>query len=96
MFFFSFSVSHPKTEISTQISLKSKHGAVVLCLGGLGLLLLLDLEEESAVDVGQDTSEGDGGADQGIEFFVATDGQLEMAGCDTLDLEVLGSILWKT
>lgn len=35
-------------------------------------------------------------ADQGVELFITTDGKLEVAGRDTLDLEVLGSILsWK-
>jgi hypothetical protein len=65
-----------------------------LCLGELlGLLLLLDLEKQGAVDVGEDTTEGDGGADQGIELLVTTDGELEVARGDALDLEVLGSVL---
>lgn len=67
--------------------------AKYLCLLSLGLLLLLDLEEEGAVDVGQDTTKGDGGADQGIELFVTTDGELQVAGSDTLDFEILGGIL---
>jgi hypothetical protein len=62
-------------------------------LQGLGLLLLLDLEEQGAVDVRQDTTESDCGTDEGVEFLVATNGQLEVAGCDTLDLEVLGGVL---
>lgn len=41
----------------------------------------------------QDTTEGDGGADQGIELLVTTDGKLQVAGSDTLDLEILGSVL---
>lgn len=41
----------------------------------------------------QDTSEGDGGTNEGIEFFVTTDGELKMAGSNALDLEILGSIL---
>lgn len=59
----------------------------------LELLLLLDLEQESAVDVWQDTTEGDGGTDQGVELLVTTDGKLQVAGGDTLDLEILGSVL---
>lgn len=55
-------------------------------------LLLLHLEEQRAVDPGQDTAERDGGADQGIQLFVAADGQLQVAGGDTLDLEVLGGV----
>jgi hypothetical protein len=53
------------------------------------LLLLLDLEKQSAVDVRQDTSEGDCGFDEGIEFLVTTDGELQVAWRDALDLEVL-------
>lgn len=59
----------------------------------LVLLLLLNLEEQSAVDVGEDTTVGNGGADKSVELFVATDGQLEMSGGNTLDLEVLGGVL---
>lgn len=59
------------------------------------LLLLLDLEQQSAVDVGQDTTESNGGADERVQFFVTTDGELEMARSDTLDLEILGSVASK-
>jgi hypothetical protein len=45
--------------------------------------------------VREDTAEGDGGADQSIQLFVATDGELEMARRNTLDLEVLGGVLWQ-
>lgn len=41
----------------------------------------------------QDTTEGDGGADQGVELLVTTDGELQVAGRNTLDLEILGSVL---
>ena len=41
----------------------------------------------------QDTTEGDGGADQGVELLVTADGELQVAGRDTLDLEVLGGVL---
>lgn len=65
-----------------------------LTLQGLGLgLLLLDLEEQRAVDVWQDTTEGDGRADQGVELLVTTNGELKVARRDTLDLEVLGGVL---
>lgn len=75
---------------------KSSHQSylVSLCLDSLGLLLLLNLEEKRAVDVWKDTAKSDGGTDQGIQFFVATDGELEMTRRDTLDLEVLRSVLW--
>lgn len=43
--------------------------------------------------MGQDTTKCDGGADQGVELFVTTDGELQVAGRDTLDFEILGGIL---
>ena len=64
-----------------------------LCLHSLVLLLLLDLEQQGTVDVGQDTTEGDGGADEGVELLVTADGELEMTRRDTLDLEILGGVL---
>jgi hypothetical protein len=47
------------------------------------------------VDVGDDTTTGDGGLDEGVELLVTTDGELEMAGRDTLDLEVLAGVAGK-
>lgn len=44
------------------------------------------------MDVGDDTSASDGCLDQGVQLFVTSDGELEMSGCDSLDLEVLGGI----
>lgn len=67
-----------------------------LGLDGLVLLLLLDLEQQRAVDVWQYTSEGDGGADQRVELLVTTDGELQVAGSDALDLEILGGVLEGT
>jgi hypothetical protein len=58
----------------------------------LGFLLLLDLEEEGLVEMRQDTAEGDCGSNEGVEFFVAADGQLQVARGDSLDLEVLGRV----
>lgn len=43
--------------------------------------------------MGEDTTEGDGGADESVELFVTADGELEMTGSDTLDFEVLGGVL---
>jgi len=40
----------------------------------------------------KDTSEGDGCADQGIEFFVSADGKLKVAGGDTLNFEILRGV----
>ena len=42
--------------------------------------------------MGQDTTESDGGADQGIQFLVSTDGELEMTWSDTLDFQIFGSV----
>jgi len=55
-------------------------------------LLLLDLEQQRAIDVGQDAAESDGGADERVELLVAADGQLQVARRDALDLEVLGRV----
>lgn len=41
----------------------------------------------------QDTTKGDGGTNQGVELFVTTDGELQVAGGDTLDFEILGGVL---
>lgn len=56
------------------------------------VLLLLNLEEKSAIDVWQYTTEGNRGLDESIQLFVTADGELQMAGRDTLDLEIFGSV----
>jgi hypothetical protein len=56
------------------------------------LLLLLDLEQQRAVDVRQNTTKSDGGTDKGVELLVAANGELQVAGGDTLDFEVLGCV----
>lgn len=56
------------------------------------LLLLLDLQEQCTVDAGQNTTEGDSCADKGVQFFITTDGELEVARRDTLDLKILGGV----
>ena len=43
----------------------------------------------------QYTTESDCGTDESVELFVATDGKLQMAGCDALDLEILGGVARK-
>ena len=58
----------------------------------LPLLLLLHLQQQCSVDVRQDTTERDRGPNKGVEFLVAADGELEMAGRDALDFEVLGGV----
>ena len=56
------------------------------------LLLLLNLEQQRAIDVGKNTSKSDGGADERVEFLVASDSKLKMARGDTLDLQVLSGV----
>ena len=64
-----------------------------LNLKSLVLLLLLDLQQQSAVDMWEDTTKGDRCADERIEFFVSADGELQVAGGNTLDFEILFGIL---
>ena len=66
-----------------------------LCLESLVLLLLLNLQQQSAIDVREDTTKGDRGADERVEFFVSADGELQVAGGDALDFEILRSVLQK-
>jgi hypothetical protein len=46
--------------------------------------------------VWQHTTERNGGTDQGVEFLVAADGELEMARRDALDLEVFCRVLYHS
>jgi hypothetical protein len=73
--------------------LDQDHATQHLNLKCLVLLLLLNFQQQSAVDMGKDTSKGDGGADKGVEFFVSTNGELKVAGGDTLDFKILCGIL---
>ena len=54
--------------------------------------LLGRLHDEGLVDVGDHTTAGDGGLDQGIQFLVTSDGQLQVSWCNSLHLQVLRSI----
>ena len=56
------------------------------------LLLLLDLEQQGAVDMRQDTAEGDGGANQRVEFLITANGELQVAWRDALDFKILGCV----
>ena len=44
------------------------------------------------MDVRDDAAAGDGGLDEGVQLLVTSDGQLQVAGGDSLHLQVLGSI----
>lgn len=65
-----------------------------LTFKSLSLLLLLDLQQQRAIDVWEDTTKSDGRTDEGVELLITTDGELEVAWCDALDLKVLGSVLF--
>jgi len=62
----------------------------LVAAGGDGALALL--ANQRLVDVGDDTTAGNGGLDQGVQLLVTTDSKLEMSGGDSLDFEILGSI----
>ena len=57
--------------------------------------LLLRLNDESLVDVRDDTSTGDRSLDQCVELFVASDRKLQVSGSDALHLEILTGIASK-
>ena len=60
----------------------------------LGLLLssFALLANKGFVDVRNDTTASNGGLDEGVQFFVTTDGKLQMSGSDTLHLQILGGV----
>ena len=57
-----------------------------------GLAFASLANEKVLVDVGDDTSTGNGSLDEEVEFLVSSDGELEMSGGDSPDFEVLGSV----
>jgi len=81
------------TTASPIISKKKKFSPPLcpLCLHLLALLLL-DLQQQRPIDVGQDTAESNSGANEGVELLVAADSELQVAGGDAFDLEVLGGV----
>jgi len=56
------------------------------------LAFLACLLNEGLVDVWDDTTAGNGGLNQAIEFLITTNGELKVSWCDTFDLQVLGSV----
>lgn len=58
---------------------------------GAALLLAARLDER-LVDVRQNTTTGNGGADETVELLVAADGELQVARLDTLHLQVLAGV----
>lgn len=65
------------------------------CPGGpwrCSLGLLGRLEDQSLVDVRDDTTAGNSSLDEGVELFVTSDGELQMSGCNSLHLQVLAGV----
>lgn len=58
----------------------------------LGLLSFGGLVDERLVDVRDDTTTGNGSLDQGVQFFVTPNCQLQVTRRDTLDLQILAGI----
>lgn len=82
-------VSHHRRSVARQGLLS----ALSTELGGLlGSSLLGRLADERLVDVGDDTTSSDSSLNEGIEFFISADSELDVTGLDTLDLEVLGGV----
>ena len=50
------------------------------------------LHDQSLVDVWDDTTTGNSGLDKGIKLLITTDGKLQVAGSNALDLEVLAGV----
>jgi hypothetical protein len=53
------------------------------------------LHDQSLVDVRDNTTASDGGLDEGIELLVTADSELQVAGSNTLNFQVLGGIACK-
>ncbi len=53
------------------------------------------LHDQSLVDVRDHTAASDGRFDEGVQLFVAADCQLQVAGSDALDLQVLARVACK-
>lgn len=46
------------------------------------------------VNVGQDTTPGNGGSDQQVKLLVSSNGQLQVSRGDSLHSEILSSVTW--
>ena len=57
-----------------------------------GLLSLCGLVDEGLVNVRVHTTSSNCSLDQSVQFFVTPDGQLQVAWCNTLDLQILAGI----
>ena len=54
--------------------------------------LLVGLNDQGLVDVGDHTTASNGSLDQSVELFVTADGKLQVTGSDSLHLEVLAGV----
>ena len=65
---------------------------MALCQGYVSSGFFAALHDQGLVDVGDHTSSGNGGLDQGVKFFVSANGQLQVTWSDSLHLKVLGGV----
>jgi hypothetical protein len=65
-------------------------------LSAVLLHLSLDTGGKALVDEWQDTTSGDSGLDECIQFFISTDGELEMTGSDTFDTKIFRGIAYPS
>jgi hypothetical protein len=56
------------------------------------LLNSFSLVNERFVDVRNNTTPGNGSLDQGIQFLITANSELQMTGSDTLHLKILGGV----
>jgi len=47
------------------------------------------------MDVGDDSSSGNGSLDEGVKLLISTDGELQVTGSDTLHLKILARVSGK-
>ena len=55
----------------------------------------MGLDDESLVDVRDDTTAGDSRLDEGVELLVTSDGEQQVSRRDSLDLKILGGVAGK-
>jgi hypothetical protein len=48
--------------------------------------------DQGLVDVWDNTATSDSGLDEGVQFFITSDGKLQVSWCDSLDLQVLRGV----
>ena len=53
------------------------------------------LADKRLVDMGDNTTTGDGGLDKGVKLLITTDGEKQMTGGDTLHLKIFTGVTGK-